>query len=65
MTSASTAMDKTSAGDPIPSKCSVIEVHVGELKQLFDAIDPSPFRDRAEFIIGWAKDLPTTHNLLW
>ena len=64
MTSASTAMDKTSAGDPIPSKCSVIEVHVGELKQLFDAIDPSPFRDRdldpkaAEFIIGWAKDLP-------
>jgi hypothetical protein len=34
------------AGDPIPPKCAVIEVHVGELKQLFDAIDPSPFRDR-------------------
>jgi hypothetical protein len=53
-----------SAGDPIPPKCAVIEVHVGELKQLFDAIDPSPFRDRdldpkAEaFIVGWAKDLP-------
>jgi hypothetical protein len=37
---------------------------VGELKQLFDAIDPSPFRDRdldpkaEEFIVGWAKDLP-------
>ena len=64
MTDVPTAMDKTSAGDPIPPKCSVIEVHVGELKQLFDAIDPSPFRDRdldpkaAEFIIGWAKDLP-------
>ena len=69
MTSASTAMDKTSAGDPIPSKCSVIEVHVGELKQLFDAIDPSPFRDRdldpkaAEFIVGWAKDLPHDASL--
>lgn len=34
-----------SAGDAIPSKCAVIEVHVGELKQLFDAIGPSPFRE--------------------
>ena len=64
MTNLSTDMDTASAGDPIPPKCSVIEVHVGELKQLFDAIDPSPFRDRdldpkaAEFIVGWAKDLP-------
>ena len=55
---------KAFAGDVIPPKCAVIEVHVGELKQLFDAIDPSPFRDRdldpkaEEFIVGWAKDLP-------
>jgi len=58
-----------SAGDPIPPKCAVIEVHVGELKQLFDTIDPSPFRDRdldpkAEaFIVGWAKDLPRDVSL--
>jgi hypothetical protein len=64
MTNASIAKDKASAGDPIPAKCAVIEVHVGELKQLFDAIDPSPFRVRdldpkaEEFIVGWAKDLP-------
>lgn len=69
MTKVSPAMDKTSAGDPIPPKCFVIEVHVGELKQLFDAIDPSPFRDRdldpkaAEFIVGWAKDLPRDASL--
>src|SRR5216684_6040598 len=44
MTNASGTKDKGSAGDPIPPKCSVIEVHVGELKQLFNAIDPSPFR---------------------
>src|SRR6266849_1762364 len=44
MTSASGTKEKASAGDPIPPKCSVIEVHVGELKQLFNAIDPSPFR---------------------
>jgi hypothetical protein len=57
------------AGDPLPPKCAVIEVHVGELKQLFDAIDPSPFRDRdldpkaEEFIVGWAKDLPRESSL--
>ena len=55
---------KISVGDPIPPKCSVIEIHVGELKQLFNSIDPSPFRnkdldpDAEEFIVGWAKDLP-------
>jgi hypothetical protein len=69
MTNASTTKEKTSAGDSIPPKCSVIEVHVGELKQLFDAIDPSPFRDRdldpkaEEFIVGWAKDLPKDTTL--
>ncbi len=47
----------------------MIEVHVSELKQLFDAIDPSPFRDRdldpkaEEFIVGWAKDLPRDATL--
>ena len=53
---------ENSAGDPIPASCAVIEVHVSELKQLFNSIDPSPFRNRdldpkaEEFIVGWAKD---------
>src|SRR6266436_3465768 len=69
MTNASGTKDKPSAGDPIPPKCSVIEVHVGELKQLFNAIDPSPFRDKdldpkaEEFIVGWAKELPRDATL--
>jgi hypothetical protein len=69
MTNTSGTQDKTSAGDPIPPKCSVIEVHVGELKQLFNAIDPSPFRDKdldpkaEEFIVGWAKELPRDATL--
>jgi len=69
MTADERAKDKTSAGDLLPPKCSVIEVHVGELRQLFDAIDPSPFRDRdldpkaEEFIVGWAKDLPRDASL--
>ena len=64
MTNTSAFQDKPAAGDPIPPKCAVIAVHVGELKQLFDAIDPSPFRDRdldpkaEEFIVSWAKELP-------
>lgn len=39
------------------------------MKQLFNAIDPSPFRDKdldpkaEEFIVGWAKDLPRDASL--
>jgi hypothetical protein len=42
----------------------VIKIRIAELWQLFNAIDPSPFRERdldprAEaFIVEWAKDLP-------
>jgi hypothetical protein len=41
-----------------------IKVRVAELRQLFNAIDPSPFRERdldpraEEFIVEWARDLP-------
>jgi hypothetical protein len=53
-----------SAGDAIPAGSQVIKVRVAELRQLFNAIDPSPFRERdvdpgAEaFIVDWARDLP-------
>lgn len=53
-----------SAGDAIPGNCVVIEVHVAELKQLFNAIDPSPFNDKdldpaaEEFIVGWSQEAP-------
>jgi hypothetical protein len=59
----------SSSGDALPPKCAVIEVHVPELKRLFNAIDPSPFRDRdldpkaEEFIVGWAKDAPAEAQL--
>jgi hypothetical protein len=42
----------------------VIEVRVAELRQLFNAIDPSPFRERdldpgaEEFILDWSRDFP-------
>lgn len=54
----------SSAGDALPRDCQVIEISVAELRQLFNAIDPSPFRQRdldpraEEFIVAWATDLP-------
>ena len=50
-------------GDQLPSDCQIIEVHVGELNQLFNAMDPAPFRERdldpnAEaFIVESVKEL--------
>ena len=61
--------DRRSAGDPIPASCRLIEVHVAELKQLFNAMDPSPFRERdlapeaEEFIVGWGRELPRDASL--
>ena len=58
------APERPSAGDAIAQNCEIIEIRVGELWQLFNAIDPSPFHERdldpqaEEFIVGWASDLP-------
>ena len=58
-----------SAGDPLPAHCVLIEVHVSELKQLFNAIDPSPFRERdldpdaEEFITDWAREASPSATL--
>src|SRR3954464_8956049 len=58
-----------SPADAIPETCKVIEIHVAELKQLFNAIDPSPFREKDldpradEFIVSWARDLPADATL--
>lgn len=49
-------------GDDV-AHCSIIEVHIEEMSQLFDSMDPSPFHkkdldpDAAEYIVGSAQDL--------
>jgi hypothetical protein len=59
----------TAAGDPLPRNCVLIEVRVSELKQLFNAIDPSPFRERdldpnaEEFIVDWATEASPSATL--
>src|SRR5438270_12921862 len=56
--------EPASAGDAISGECKVIEVRVAELRQLFNAIDPSPFNERdldpraKEFIFEWSRELP-------
>lgn len=57
------------AGAPAPPGRELIEVRVAELRQLFNAMDPSPFRaqdldpDAEEFIVGWAREAPSTAPL--
>ena len=57
-------MTSTRPGEQSGSASRTIEVRVAELRQLFNAIDPSPFRERdldpraEEFIVDWARDLP-------
>lgn len=61
--------DQPAAGDGIPSNFEVIQIRVAELRQLFNAIDPSPFREKdldasaAEFIVSWARDVPKDAHL--
>jgi hypothetical protein len=55
---------RSSAGDAISPDHRIIEIRVAELRQLFNAIDPSPFRERdldpraEQFIVDWGADLP-------
>jgi hypothetical protein len=58
-------MAKTNlSAEGFPPHCSLIEVHVSELQQIFNSLDPTPFRQRdldpkAEtFIADWAREMP-------
>ncbi|HXV14631.1 MAG TPA: hypothetical protein VEC56_10555 [Candidatus Krumholzibacteria bacterium] len=56
--------DRPHSGDDIAAECRRIEIHIEELSQLFDSMDPSPFhkkdldRNAAEYIASSALDLP-------
>jgi hypothetical protein len=47
-----------------PPKQSVIELQVDKVGQLFDTLDPMPFREKdldreaEDYIVGWARELP-------
>lgn len=56
-------------GEPYPPGCAVLEIRLGELRQIFDALDPSPFRERdldpkaEDYLVEWARELPATAPL--
>jgi hypothetical protein len=62
-------VETAAIGDPIPSSCAIIEVRVGTLPQLFNTIDPTPFRERdldprvVEFIVEWSREIPRKKSL--
>ena len=63
------SIEAAASGDTIPDGCTVIEVRVSELLQLFNSIDPAPFRERdldpavEEFIVDWSREAPTNAPL--
>ena len=54
---------------PEPSPSNAIELRVDRVSQLFQTLDPYPFRekdldpDAEEFIVGWARELPRDSRL--
>ena len=48
-----------------PPIAGAIEIRISEIAQLFNSLDPFPFRERdldvaaEEFIVSWARELPT------
>jgi hypothetical protein len=50
-------------------KQDVIELRVDDIAQLFNTLDPFPFRDRdldreaEEYIVGWARELPSDRSI--
>jgi len=53
----------------MPADTATIQVRIHELRQIFNSIDPSPFRERdldpdcEEFIVSWARELPPDRPL--
>ncbi|HRH87707.1 MAG TPA: hypothetical protein PLO41_12720 [Rubrivivax sp.] len=48
---------------------AVLELHLGELRQLFNSMDPAPFRERdldpkaTDYIVDWATEAPAGQAL--
>ena len=57
-------MADATGAEGFPPHCALIEVHVSDLKELFNSFDPTPFHKRdldpgaEEFIASWARDMP-------
>jgi hypothetical protein len=56
-------------GDQSRTGEDAIEIRIEDIAQLFQSLDPFPFREKdlskeaEEFIVGWARELPTDHPI--
>ena len=59
----------TDTSDSIPATATKIEINLSRLTQLFNSLDPSPFRERdldhdaEDYIVGSAEEAPRQHPL--
>jgi hypothetical protein len=50
------------SAETVPARSAVLELHVGEMRQLFNAMDPAPFRERdldpaaVAYILDWGRE---------
>ena len=60
--------DAMSAQQPADAR-AVLDLHLGDLRQIFDSLDPAPFRERdldpkaSEYIVDWARERPADRPL--
>lgn len=63
------AVHGSAVAAPMGAGRAVLELRLGEVRQLFDSMDPAPFRERdldpkaADYIVGWAEELPKQQPL--
>ena len=56
-------MSDNDRGAAFPPNCAVLDLRLAESRQLFDSMDPAPFRQRdldpraEEYIVEWAQDV--------
>ncbi|MDM0075958.1 hypothetical protein QTH90_16255 [Variovorax sp. J2P1-59] len=54
---------------PVADGRAVLELHVAELRQLFNSMDPAPFRERdldpkaQDYIVDWAREVQASRPL--
>lgn len=58
------AVSATTLQPPAPDGAAVLEMHLAEMRQIFNSMDPAPFRERdldpkaTDYIVDWAEELP-------
>ncbi len=60
---------RLAAGPGAGAGSTVLELYLAEMRQLFNSMDPAPFRERdldpkaADYIVDWAGDAPKDQPL--